>query len=53
MEDGAFVRLSGEELGPNRLDHAYATTVHRSQGTTVEGTHRLEDGGGRELPTWP
>ena len=24
-------------------------TVHRSQGATVERTHALEDGGGREL----
>ncbi len=49
MDDGAFVRLSGEDLGAERLDHAYATTVHRAQGATVEVAHRFEDGGGREL----
>ena len=31
------------------LDHAYATTVHRAQGATVDTTHVLADGGGREL----
>ena len=49
MDDGAFVGLSVEELSSDRLDHAYATTVHRSQGATVEVAHRFEDGGGREL----
>lgn len=49
MDDGRFERFSGEELGPDRLGHAYATTVHRSQGATVDMSHRLEDGGGREL----
>ncbi len=49
MDDGEFVRLKDEELGADRLDHAYAVTVHRSQGATVEVAHRFEDGGGREL----
>jgi ATP-dependent exoDNAse (exonuclease V) alpha subunit len=31
------------------LDHAYATTVHRAQGATVDTTHVVADGGGREL----
>ena len=53
MEDGAFVRLSGEELGPNRLDHAYATTVHRSQGTTVRGPIASRTGEDESWPTWP
>ena len=50
MEDGNdIVRLEGEELAASRLAHAYAVTVHRSQGSTVERAHALEDGGGREL----
>jgi len=31
------------------LDHAYATTIHRSQGATVDTAHVIADGGGREL----
>ena len=38
-----------EYLGADKLDHAYATTAHRSQGSTVDVTYALEDGGGREL----
>ena len=34
---------------PDRLDHGYAMTVHRSQGDTVDASHRFDDGGGREL----
>ena len=50
MDDGEAVRvLRGEEIGADRLAHGYAVTVHRSQGATVERTHALEDGGGREL----
>ena len=50
MDDGDAVRvLRGAEIGADRLAHAYAVTVHRSQGATVERTHALEDGGGREL----
>jgi hypothetical protein len=33
----------------DRLELGYATTVHRSQGATVETGHVLSDGGGREL----
>jgi conjugative relaxase-like TrwC/TraI family protein len=41
--------LAGDDIGARRLDHSYATTVHRSQGATFATVHRLEDGGGREL----
>ena len=37
MDDGNhIVRLECEELAGSRLAHAYAVTVHRSQGSTVE-----------------
>jgi len=47
--DGRQIRLTGEQLGADRLGHAYATTVHRTQGATVERAHLYADGGGREL----
>ncbi|HUF83727.1 MAG TPA: AAA family ATPase, partial [Acidimicrobiia bacterium] len=47
--DQRRVTLNREETGSDRLDHAYAVTVHRAQGATVDRAHRLEDGGGREL----
>jgi hypothetical protein len=46
-DDGRIVRLQGAELG--QLDYGYATTVHRSQGATVDRAHLFADGGGREL----
>jgi len=49
MEDGRLETLSGAELGKDRLAHGYAITVHRSQASTVDVAHRLEDGGGRSL----
>ena len=49
MDDGRIERLVGEELGKDRLAHGYAITVHRSQASTVDIAHRLEDGGGRSL----
>ena len=50
MDDGNAVRvLRGAEIAADRLAHGCAVTVHRSQGATVERTHALEDGGGREL----
>ncbi len=48
-DDGRQIRLTGEQLGADRIGHAYATTVHRSQGATVERAHLYADGGGREL----
>jgi conjugative relaxase-like TrwC/TraI family protein len=49
MEDGRNVDLSVADTAADRLAHGYAITVHRSQGATVEVTHALADGGGREL----
>ena len=50
MDDGGDLRrLEAEEIDDDRLAHAYAVTVHRSQGSTVQRAHALEDGGGREL----
>ncbi|MBV9283646.1 MAG: AAA family ATPase, partial [Acidimicrobiia bacterium] len=48
-DDGRRLHLEGEDLGADRLSHAYAITVHRSQGATVDRSYALEDGGGREL----
>ena len=47
--DGLQVRLTGEEAAADRLGYGYATTVHRSQGATVDKAHLFSDGGGREL----
>jgi hypothetical protein len=41
--------MGAEEIGSDKLAHAYAITAHRSQGSTVDVTYALEDGGGREL----
>ena len=43
------VTLSGDEIDAQHLDHAYATTVHRAQGATVDCAHVYANGGGREL----
>jgi hypothetical protein len=47
--DGAQLLMGPDEVGADKLGHAYATTAHRSQGSTVDTTYTLEDGGGREL----
>ncbi len=47
--EGTELRIGPECLGADKLGHAYATTAHRSQGSTVDVTYALEDGGGREL----
>lgn len=49
FDDGRHESLIGEQLGSDRLDYAYAVTVHRMQGATVERAHVFADGGGREL----
>ena len=41
--------MGPEDIGSDRLAYAYAITAHRSQGSTVDVTYALEDGGGREL----
>ena len=43
------MRLDRDATGADRLTHGYAITAHRSQGSTVDVAHVLEDGGGREL----
>jgi conjugative relaxase-like TrwC/TraI family protein len=48
-EDDRQVTLGAGQLGPDRVGHAYATTVHRFQGSTVDRAHLYADGGGREL----
>ena len=47
--EGTELRMSPVDIGANKLAHAYSITAHRSQGHTVDVTHALEDGGGREL----
>jgi hypothetical protein len=49
MDDGRIQRFGPDELDAAHLAHAYAITVHRSQGATVARAHVYEDGGGREL----
>ena len=49
FDDGRTESLRREELASDRLDYAYAVTVHRMQGATVDRAHVLADGGGREL----
>jgi len=41
--------MGPDEIGSDKLAHAYAITAHRSQGSTVDVTYAQEDGGGREL----
>ncbi len=48
-DDGRRVALPGEHLGADRVGYGYATTVHRTQGATVDRAHLYADGGGREL----
>ena len=47
--DGRLISLSAGDASADRLGHAYATTVHRSQGATTTRAHLFADGGGREL----
>jgi conjugative relaxase-like TrwC/TraI family protein len=47
--EGNTLHLGPEEVASDKLAHAYAITTHRSQGSTVDVTYALEDGGGREL----
>jgi hypothetical protein len=47
--EGAVLRIGPDEIVSDKLAHAYAITAHRSQGSTVDVTYALEDGGGREL----
>jgi len=47
--EGTALHLGPDDVGSDKLAHAYAITAHRSQGSTVDVTYALEDGGGREL----
>jgi hypothetical protein len=49
MEDGRLQDFPRELTGADHMSYGYAVTVHRSQGATADTSHRLEDGGGREL----
>lgn len=49
MDDGRLQSFGPEDTRGDRLALGYATTVHRSQGATVETAHLFADGGGREL----
>jgi len=49
FDDGRQEVLAGDQLGADRLDYAYAVTVHRMQGATVDQAHVIADGDGREL----
>ncbi len=47
--EGTTLHMGPEDVGSDKLAHAYAITAHRSQGSTVDVSYALEDGGGREL----
>jgi hypothetical protein len=47
--EGTTVELTGEDLGPDRIDLAYATTIHRAQGATVDTCHVWADGLSNQL----
>jgi hypothetical protein len=47
--DGRTLVLDRDATAVERLAHGYAITAHRSQGSTVDVAHFLEDGGGRQL----
>jgi ATP-dependent exoDNAse (exonuclease V) alpha subunit len=47
--DGQQLRMGPDDIATERLRHGYAITAHRSQGSTVDSAHVLDDGGGREL----
>ncbi len=49
FDDGRHETLVDDQLASDRLDHAYAVTVHRMQGATVDRAHVFADSGGREL----
>lgn len=49
LDEGRRTVLAGPFTSSQRLTHAYAATVHRSQGATVDTAHYLEEGGGRAL----
>jgi conjugative relaxase-like TrwC/TraI family protein len=48
-DDGRRLTLSGDALDEHHLALGYATTVHKSQGATMDRAVLFADGGGREL----
>lgn len=48
-DTGRSVLLAGAAIDREHLDHGYALTVHRAQGSTYDHAHVLAAGGGREL----
>jgi ATP-dependent exoDNAse (exonuclease V) alpha subunit len=49
FDNGASYKVPISRMGADEMAHGYAVTVHRAQGATVDTTHTVEDGGGREL----
>jgi ATP-dependent exoDNAse (exonuclease V) alpha subunit len=49
FDNGASYDVPRNRMGADEMAHGYAITVHRAQGATVDTTHTVEDGGGREL----
>jgi conjugative relaxase-like TrwC/TraI family protein len=47
--DGQQLRMGPDDIAAEQLGYGYAITAHRSQGSTVDIAHVLDDGGGREL----
>ncbi|MGH9120517.1 MAG: hypothetical protein ACRDYC_01000, partial [Acidimicrobiales bacterium] len=47
--EGSHLHIGADDLGADKIAYGYAITAHRSQGVTVDVTHTLADGGGREL----
>ncbi|MGH9122243.1 MAG: AAA family ATPase, partial [Acidimicrobiales bacterium] len=47
--EGTRLHFGTEDLSADKIAYGYAITAHRSQGVTVDVTHTLADGGGREL----
>ena len=47
--DGRLLHMRPDDITAERLGYGYAITAHRSQGSTVDVAHVLDDGGGREL----
>ena len=47
--DGRQLQMGPDDIAADRLGYGYAITAHRTQGSTVDVAHVLDDGGGREL----
>ena len=47
--EGTELHMGPKDIGADQLGYSFALTAHRAQGTTVDATYALADGGGREL----